>query len=554
MKYISNFNNSGIDIFNIQDIFFNDICNPYSNSENDIILQDRIKYIYQNYSLCNQECSYNNIDIENRAISCNCSVKQNLSTIIEPLNIEKEKKSTIMDSNIGVIKCYKLVFSLENKLKNIGFMIFLVLIIINTIFLILYFYKGIKSVLEYIFNEMVKYGYLKRNDKMFFVDKNDLEKNKEKIKIRNKKKRNKTISNPIKNKSNNKENNAYGNKKKKYKKSKRNINLNLSNDNKNSYSTEKLKSNKKHGLNYLLENLKNSNMKKNKKAGNKKHIKISSLTTDNKIEEKEKENTNNFGIIRIDLNDIKNYTPQDSFHTLHNYSFKEAIKYDKRSIFKIFYIYLLSKQIIFHTFFQKNPLELFYLRICLFIFMLSSDLALNSLLYLNDNISKKYQDAKGLFLFTFSNNLTIILLSTLLSFILVSLVSKLSNSTNAIRKVFRNEEEKIKANNKYKNNEKRKKEIYFQIEKILKIFKIKILILIIIEIILILFFWYFVTAFCHVFSNTQTSWLLDSFLSFLSRVVIELLFALLFSKLYIISVESNCYSLYRALLFIYDLS
>ena len=173
---------------------------------------------------------------------------------------------------------------------------------------------------------------------------------------------------------------------------------------------------------------------------------------------------------------------------------------------------------------------------------------------MNDNISKKYHYAKGLFLFTFSNNLTIILLSTLLSFILVSLVSKLSNSTNAIRKVFRNEEEKIKANNKYKISEKRKEEIFFEIEKILKIFKIKIFILIIIEIVLILFFWYFVTAFCHVFSNTQTSWLLDSFLSFISRIIIELLFALIFAKLYIISVESNCYCLYRVLLSIYDLS
>ena len=69
-----------------------------------------------------------------------------------------------------------------------------------------------------------------------------------------------------------------------------------------------------------------------------------------------------------------------------------------------------------------------------------------------------------------------------------------------------------------------------------------------------LFYFYFVTAFCHVYSKTQKSWLLDSFLSFLSRLVIEILFAFLFSKLYIVSVESNIYSLYRALLFIYDFS
>ena len=69
-----------------------------------------------------------------------------------------------------------------------------------------------------------------------------------------------------------------------------------------------------------------------------------------------------------------------------------------------------------------------------------------------------------------------------------------------------------------------------------------------------LFYFYFVTAFCHVYSKTQKSWLLDSFLSFLSRLVIEILFDFLFSKLYIVSVESNIFSLYRALLFIYDFS
>ena len=286
---------------------------------------------------------------------------------------------------------------------------------------------------------------------------------------------------------------------------------------------------------------------------------INQEKNNNKGNECENENDiyvkNNFGIININLNDIKNSSSQDSYQTLHNYTFEEAIKYDKRSIFKIFYIYLLSKQIIFHTFLQKSPLEVFTLRLLVFIFMFSCDLALNSLLYLNDNISKKYKYAKNLFLFTFSNNITIILLSTLLSFILISLISKLTNSTNAIRNVFRKEEEKIRKEKKNKTiSEKRKKEIFLEIENILKKLKIKIIIFIIIEIVLILFFWYFVTAFCHVYSSTQLSWLLDSFLSFLSRFVIEVLFALLFAKLYIVSVESNIYTLYRILLFIYDFS
>ena len=96
----------------------------------------------------------------------------------------------------------------------------------------------------------------------------------------------------------------------------------------------------------------------------------------------------------MNLNDIKSYYPKDSNQSLHNYTFDEAIKYDKRNIFRIAYIYLLSKQIIFKTFFQKSPLELFSLSFILFIFMFSTDLALNALFYFNDNISKKYTYAK----------------------------------------------------------------------------------------------------------------------------------------------------------------
>ena len=206
-----------------------------------------------------------------------------------------------------------------------------------------------------------------------------------------------------------------------------------------------------------------------------------------KLKTQEDDNTNDFGIIKLNLNlDIKKYYPNESKQSLHNYTFEEAIKYDKRNIFRIFYIYLLSKQIIFRTFLQKSPLEIFSLRFTLFIFMLSCDLALNALFYFNDNISKKYHYAKNLFLFTFSNNITIIIYSTLLSYFLMIFITKLSNSSNAIRNVFRIEEQKIKNNKNYKINGKIKEQIFKKVEKILKNLKIKIFILIVIETILII--------------------------------------------------------------------
>ena len=39
---ISDFKKKGIDILDINDNFFNDVCMPYSDSENDLTLNDRV--------------------------------------------------------------------------------------------------------------------------------------------------------------------------------------------------------------------------------------------------------------------------------------------------------------------------------------------------------------------------------------------------------------------------------------------------------------------------------------------------------------------------------
>ena len=164
MDYISSFKDLGFDIFNINDSFFNDICQPYSDSKNDLVLEDRIKEIYQNYSLCDEGCTYNGINTELKVISCDCKVKTNISTNESSINLEKFDKDKI-ESNFGLIKCYNLVFSLKEKLNNIGFWIFTILVIIHIPFLFNYFCKGIEPIKKYIINEMKKYGYIKDKKK-----------------------------------------------------------------------------------------------------------------------------------------------------------------------------------------------------------------------------------------------------------------------------------------------------------------------------------------------------------------------------------------------------
>ena len=65
-----------------------------------------------------------------------------------------------IESNFGIIKCYELVFSWNGKLQNIGFWIFLFLVVMHIPLLFSYFCKGINPIKEYIINEMKKHGYI----------------------------------------------------------------------------------------------------------------------------------------------------------------------------------------------------------------------------------------------------------------------------------------------------------------------------------------------------------------------------------------------------------
>ena len=77
----------------------------------------------------------------------------------------------------------------------------------------------------------------------------------------------------------------------------------------------------------------------------------------------------------------------------------------------------------------------------------------------------------------------------------------MTNSKSAIQKVFRNEENKMREDNKYYVDEEKKILIQENIKKILKILKIKIRIFFLIEIMIQLFFYYYIIAFCEVYKE-----------------------------------------------------
>ena len=551
MYKILELKNSGVDLFNINDEFFHDICIPYSDNEtnSDMILSDKINDLFQNFSVCGDGCKYQSFNETELSINCICNIKQEISLKPEEGNFVESIKIAFLYSNFGVIKCYKLFFSPKGKLENIGFFIFTIIILGNIPGYIFYLIRKITPIQNYLNKEMENTGYITKTeegeDNKIEISKNkfetnqnitsnEKEENNQIIKIQN----NHKLNPPKKmNKLDLEENNKYID-------SRNKIKIRTNNHNSNNYINKYTDIKVTENLDLNLKD--NINIKNNEKDNLKLNIE--------KNEKDKKQQSNEEHLILLNSQNCIEYTPQSSKYNLNNYTYEEAIKYEKRSYLRIFYIFLISTEKILNTFVYKQPLELKPLRICLLLFNLSTDIFLNTFFYLSENISDKYH-FRGLnqFIFSLTNNIANSVSSAIVGFILVYFLQNLIQSTDKIKKIFKEEEELMKKDKEYKVDENKKKEINYKIKDILKCLKIKIIIFIETELILMLFFLYYITVFCHVYKETQISLLYDILISYGFSLLISLGVALIFSITYVVALKKKIKVLYKITIFIYNL-
>ena len=564
---ISSFKNNNIDILDLNDPFFNDVCLPYSDSENDLTLNDRIKDIYKNYTFCEKNCQLVEIKYEEYKAICDCTIKQDMN--VKDLNfnfsnIQTEKKN----NNFKIIKCHNAFTSIKDNLGNIGFWIFLGLMILNIILLIIYF-LGLKSIKNYISKEMVNHGYIGKSDESHafchnyikkldkLIEKlnsmkNDIIKNGKREPPKNKKR---SITTTFNDKSERKRfaNKQKFNSKKNKESLKKSIELLKFRMNK----TKKVKKINTSTNDIIISHMNKKTLITTNKNKLKMITKLDNTYANGKGNGNENGNSNfQLNLMNINVNDIKKqtYIPNISKQILNIYNFQEAIKYDKRSFFTIYYIFLIAKQVIMHAFFYKSPIEPLPIRLSLLKFMLGCDLALNAIFYTDNKVSEKYNSTKSVLTFAFTNNLIVILVSTLIGYVLFIFLANMNNSTNEIRNLFRDEEEKIKNNKKYTVSLQRKKEIICEIKRIMKKYKIKVIIFYIVEFLCMIFFWYYVTIFCYTYKKTQLSWLIDCLITVIFRIIIDFLINIILALLYICSVSLKNKCLFRVIIFFYCFS
>ena len=538
ISMFSNFYEKGIDILNSSDSFFNDICYTYSDGGSDMILSDRIAEIYQNYSLCDSGCDYEGLDPENLTVSCSCSVITNDTEDDdddEEANIKEIVLNLFEDSTFGVVKCYKLVFSTTNKKKNIGFWVFLIIIIVHIPLYVLFFKNGIFPIKKYIENEMQKYNYWDKSNASNPPRKSEnnaenSEKNKNTKNIYNEELKSDNI-NFVKNtnESMNREENEYTDKK---------INIILSDIVPENQNLQKVK---------LSTNIPKSNELIETEYNTKREETNNDIVNIYNKDKDEKNKPNAYYLIKKDANNTeKNSIPPESNYILNNYEYDTALKYDNRTFWRILYIVMLSKDNVLNTFILKSPLESQPLRICLLIFAYASDLALNTLFYFSDNISDKYHySGDNLFWFTILNNILISVISTVLSLVLGSILQLMTDSKSSIENEFKKEEKKMRKDENYYVTNERKEEIMTIIKRSLRCLKLKMVIFVIIDFLILLFFFYFVSSFCEVYQNTQISWISDAVVSIIISFPIELAISLAITIVYKLSLKYQWESLYK---------
>ena len=141
--------NDTFDKYNPKSNYYNDICSKTSSESNtDIPLGDRRnEFIKNNMSLCEENCELTSYDNIYKKAKCSCNVKTSLSLN----NIELDNKNILKNfidikkiTNIEIIKCYKIVFKINNLKNNYGFIIIFFIFILYLICITVFYCKSFK--------------------------------------------------------------------------------------------------------------------------------------------------------------------------------------------------------------------------------------------------------------------------------------------------------------------------------------------------------------------------------------------------------------------------
>ena len=494
----------GYNLFDPDDSFYRDLCTPYeSENGTDVLLDDRISYYYNkvyNDTTCPQNCNFMSYSTETKYLKCECSsnVTDIVTLDVDNLNKENVYKSfysTLKYSNWKVMLCYKLVFNFKIFCHNYGSILTLILFIIYLLFMLYYSLKDISPLKLAISKILFKETELEKKNSINF---------KSEIDEKNKKIKNKTKAPP-------KRLSAFKTKETKedLNEPKNTENFEFIEDNTNKRKKIKNKTNNK-----MKRNVKKKEKRKTKNEKNSKDISIKFSNIENK---NESNNVNNVYTIdaEFDENEVKtrdstselkkgnkelNNIILDNFE-LNNLEYDEAVELDKRGFCKTYWSVLLREHSAFLTFVACHDYNLFYVKFERFIILFCTDMTMNGLFFSHESMHHLYVNNGE---YSFVQQSPQILYSLIVSHILEVFLCYLSMTDTSVYQIKGLSKEE-------KSGEK--------ILDIIECMKKKLVGFFVFTFFLFLFYWYFISAFCAVYHNTQKIFLRDSLTSFITSMI-----------------------------------
>ena len=547
------FNNLGYDIYNESSSFYTDNCAPASIDGNDITLEDRKKDFYpSNASLCNESCSYANIDLEAKRFICECDTNYNSSeNNKDEENIEEDDTSyfayflSLINYKIAI--CYELFYDFQSYYYNAGFYIAIGTFLFCFGGMIIFLTSGLRVINKIIKNNIPNKGKLKD------VLKEKNEKIKEYTEIKNKgnplkkkskkefyskdsekilKTQNKINKNKIKDKNKLKTENEFFKSKKSKKLITDNASCKFQKKSKNLMAMEnsknKLKINKKVSLkeksnkriNFLFETESKHMLKigKRNKISNKNNL---IDTNSNYKNNKRKIIKDQYGLISY-ISD-----QQVDKKELNIIPYTQALRIDKRNFIEIFLSVLFHEIEIIDIFYYKSPFNHLSLILSIYVFELCLDLTLNCLLYTDDVVSEKYNNNGSI---EFLTSLSLSFMSNIFAGIIAFIVSKLVGYDAVLEMIIKSV---IK-----------QKEYFINIIKFKKYLTLKLTGFFIIQMLINLGMCYYLMIFCTIYHNTQGSILVNYIVGIAESMLISLALTIFTSLIRYFSLKYKWRSLY----------
>lgn len=450
----------GIDIYDSQDDFFNDLCYSFtSSSKTDVILNDRKTDYFRNISFCEENCEYSGIDLENKKVNCTCEAKTDILSKETVKTFAKQFKNTLSNSNFKVIKCIGKAFSIDIFTNNVGNYFMLFMILCNTSCLLFYIIYGIDN--------------LKKTMYLSLFGNN--------------------ISNPP----------------------------NRSDEDATcdvSPGISKCKTTNGHfsSTNFII--LMKPTLRK--KGTYNMVEKNTSLT--NSAEFKSNH----------DLTDIHNETssislsPKYDKYEINYIKYEEAVKYDKRTKMSMFLSILVLKHPLIYAFFINDKYTIKSISISMFIISEQMGLAFNALFYTDGYISNQYKHEGNIDIIA---SLPKSIYSSLFSIGLSIVFGFLTSSKSILMKILLFSDQKEKDD----------------LNKVLRCIRIKLAFYFTLIFIFSIFFWYYVTAFCAVYQNSQVGWLIGAVISIALGLITPVAMSLFVFIFRVIGIEKKSRCSYK---------